>query len=537
MTGTFNSLPAELLCIIGKNVAGSDLASLVATDKRLNATLTPILYGAISLSHPERLIQCLTTLSPLRLGTWYHDSSHLASLVRSFFLHIPAQEKAKSSQVFALDGLNTHFYYALSRMSGLRSATIHHPSLFTPAICLGVFRGAASSLQHLDLQITLGNQQMPTLIAGLDLEAEFGAYNPTCPNLSSVKIYCKGSDTLPEELGSFFHRLFASHELQMRSLALRMDDTMAIAPLLHESITWPVLQHLEINASCLCMIKRNLMLRVRSLRVYTSNTPENRLSPADHGVLPMLEELHCSAKAVALLLPEPAVPPAAPTEFRRLSKVELTDPATPSANPFSAIDIGSWVVLPDVTTIATALRRLQASHAPLRTLTIAVGYYGWDDVAAGLRPYVRDVERLELWRHSARRPVRVLSTLLGRRGGLMRYDAHPQDESLLELGERLFAHMPRLHTFRISVGDVPEDGWDPRCDLFGEMYLTHWQWLQDWGARARALHTVELAAGFTWTRRGEGWGWVPDDPEVLAFLEDSLAGPAHVGFRVRRAFR
>ena len=251
-----------------------DLVSFVALNKHTKATLTPLLYATISLRDPETLRLCLATISPL-LGTWDYDSaSYLASLVRSFSLHPPPEgvsEDYRRQSVIA-DGLNTHLYCALSRMTGLRRVTIHHPDISSPAVCLGLFRGTAASLEHLDLRLREGTSQKDIIITGLDAETrtELRTYNPKCPQLSSVKIYAEGWGVVPVVLASFFRRLFASHESRIHSLVIRVDDEKTTRSLLHESITWPALRHLELDSSYLFMLARKHMPRVRSLKVYTS---------------------------------------------------------------------------------------------------------------------------------------------------------------------------------------------------------------------------------------------------------------------------
>ncbi|KAL1943012.1 hypothetical protein VTO73DRAFT_4683 [Trametes versicolor] len=480
-----NCLPVEILQAIGDFVQSTaDVGSLVLSNKYLNDVLTPMLYSSIYLQDSVTAAMCITTLVGLPEDNF--QGRDLATYVRVFSCdcetHFVISPEAKD--------FYQHLKRAVSRMTGLQNLKSLNVTLFTPSLCLSLFHAAAATLQSLDVGISRSS----SWIDDSDKQALLGV-SPTCPSLVEVRLDLCSSPSGPFFV--FLRRLLSSHQNQLHTLFLSARSLPPVRSVLRDTTGWLVLERLELEVDALSADWLPQTPMVRSLTINgdpslvlgredPSRDNTSYIISGTRGKLylpptafPRLEELVCSHGILRLFLPPNSPAP------RPIRKIELDKASYWRKGLDSCPD---WYISGE--SVWRALSYLPNSSAPVRELALVVQHLDMRAFVVQAGPSLKTLESLVLVTHE-----------------------DPTDHAAFSrLGEDLFAHMPKLHTFILSDG--PAKAMD-ECESFGcgEDVDRQRIWLELWEAHAPALVTVAFTNDFTWTKKQ--YGWENDKLEIL----------------------
>ncbi|KAI0358824.1 hypothetical protein OH77DRAFT_1420306 [Trametes cingulata] len=488
------SIPLEVWELITGPLAIRDLPSLLLSSKHLNEVLTPTLYSHIQLNDALSARMCITTLAAEPDTLFLHRN--LVAMVHTFCLNSFDMSSARKRDDQAVDSLR-RLERVLCRMSALRRLVAHHFRPFTPSLLTALFRGAASTIQaiHIELQ----NRKDWLSVQGSEGEVP-EHFRPTCPDLTVVDVWVKpGSQLCGESSSHFLRGLLASHAAQIRTLAFvadGMEDWVSF--ILSKTTRWPVLERLEVDRWTLWEDALQSTPEVRVLAV-RGGFPLQGLSSADNrdgdeisvdsshdGTLskslprtafPKLEELHCAHDVL------PAFLSSEDQLHRPIRKLELDD-----AYFWSAGRCLDYTIIPTWREVRKALTYLPNSGGPVKELAFIVCGLDFERFASTAGPYLRTLEKLLLVMYA--RPIHVRTSSCA--------------EMLEHFGERLFAQMPCLHTFQISEGPYNPGEEPPSLEYCGDS-SQQLRWLKNWEVHAPALATVALCKGQIWEKTQRGW--------------------------------
>ncbi|KAI0369904.1 hypothetical protein BV20DRAFT_1052812 [Pilatotrama ljubarskyi] len=461
-------IPVEVWELIASPLRIRDLPALLLSSKHLNEALTPILYSHIQLNDAASAKMCIATLVA-DAGTLYLQRD-LAGMVHAFCLNSFDLSSARRRDDEAAESLLP----------------------FTPSLLAALFRGAASTLQALHIELQTRKDWLSIQGSEGEIPDDF---RPTCPELTVLDVWLKPmSQVCGESSFRFLQRLLASHAAQVRTLAfVSSGNADWVSFILGATTRWPVLERLEIDKYTLWEDVLQDTPEVRVLAVRGGHYPLSGLSVEDNreddevpmdtspsGALqrslprtafPKLEELHCAHDLLsAFLSPD--------DQLRRpIRTIELD-----GAYFWGIGRLLDFTIIPPWRAVRRALTHLPNSSGPVKELAFAVCGLDFERFVSSAGPYLRTLERLLLVMHAS--PV------------------HP--EVLEHFGERLLAQMPHLHTFLLSEGPYNPGAAKPSLEYCGDSNQ-QLRWLERWEVHAPALTTVCFTSDQMWTKTQRGW--------------------------------
>lgn len=313
----------------------------------------------------------------------------------------------------------------------------------------------------------------------------------------------------------FLRTLLSSHQDRLHSLSLNARSLPPIRSVLRNTTGWLALERLELEVVALSADWLPQTPSVRSLTI--NGDPSLVLRREDDSgdntsyvisgtqgklylpptAFPRLEELTCSHGILRLFLP-PNSPAPRPIRKIDLDKASYWHKSLWRTGLYFCPD---WCISGEP--VWRALSYLSNSSAPVRELALVVQHLDMRAFVVQAGPSLKTLESLVLVTHED--PTDVSPRPGVSLGALkliwLRFSQHVAFSCL---GEDLFAHMPKLHTFILSDG--PAKTMD-ECESFGcgEDVDRQRVWLELWEAHAPALVTVAFTNDFTWTKKESGW--------------------------------
>lgn len=472
------ALPVELLCIIGRTSAHSDLATLLLASKTLNEHLTPTLYASVNIQDFSGAQFCTRTLSadPSTLAF----GRDLAALVRSFSLRYRCAYLGGPPRPVK-ETLARRLSCAAGRMTGLRYFTlVTNLNICTPNVCAALARSAAPTLRSLTM-----TTDQPEWVDGSDA----GVLRDVCTvfqELTSISLAL--SDKTP--WFDFLERILTSGAGRLRNLSLKFTFASVVSALPRQTPVWAHLQELELELLNAPLDTLPSTPNVRKLTLSWSIRADalaRLVLPPD--AFPALEALTCPYQLLPKFLPEDA------QTQRPIRTVRLNNASYDEAGgdgDFSYYERPEWEELVEV------LRCLPRSAGPVTDLSFYVDLLNASTFGDDLAPYTAMLERLVVVMHQDPGPVSLLYWRK-RMGSNM---VVLQPSAIATFGETLFAHAPKLHTFLLSDAPVKAD--DCRMS-FTSSRDTQLGWLEAWDRHSNTLKKVAFATEFVWTKTEGGW--------------------------------
>ncbi|KAI0358053.1 hypothetical protein OH77DRAFT_1494404 [Trametes cingulata] len=462
MLANLSELPVELLNTIGQHAPARDLHSLLLANKHLNEALTPALYSAVTIDNYDAARKYIRTLATDPADVYARRD--LAALVRSLNLKfewygMPQAIRAKLARRLAR---------AFARTTHLQHLVFRGTYVSTPRVWAALVRAAAPTLRSLDADLDMPRWWPDGSTADV-LEG------PPFPQLSALTLYV--SDDLPREWLGLLEHVLTSRAAHLRALKVPFWEGPLTLPLLRKSPAWSALRTLEIGGSSL--VDLAALPPAPNLRSLTLNyTGEEAAALGStvipHDLYPHLEVLACPYQLLPAFFPAD-VPRYRPVHTVRLDRAAYDEDGG-GYGDFAQGEQPEWE------DVREALSCLPRSAGPVRDLSFFLDWFDAETFGAELAEYVGSLERLLI----------VL------------YQDPGNEPHLATLGETLFAHTPRLHTFLLS--DAPYKfsdsstafffAWDRKKQL---------RWLEEWGKHTGALRKVAFTTEFVWRKTADGW--------------------------------
>lgn len=376
MADLLSALPVELLSIIGRIPASSDLAALLLTNKTLNEHLTPALYASVDTQYYDHAQFCIRTLSAEPSTLVF--GRDLAALVRSFSLRY----EYYNSNPKGMAKLTRRLARAVGRMTGLQHFTLAATNICTPNVCAALARSVAPTLRSLTVTAEPQSRWADGSDVGVlrDVRTVF-------PELTSVSL-----EIWQEALWlDFFERILTPRAGHLRNLSFSVWEPLLL-PLVRNTPSWAQLQELELNVSDVPFADLPSTPNVRKLTLSSSMESDAlaRLVLPPHA-FPALEVLACPYEFLPKFLPENAQPQR-PIRTVRLNKAS-----------YDEVDgIGDFSVhepYPEWEELLEALRCLPRSAGPVTDLSFYVDWFDAGVFGEDLAPYTATLERLVVMLH------------------------------------------------------------------------------------------------------------------------------------------
>ncbi|KAI1785386.1 hypothetical protein LXA43DRAFT_144484 [Ganoderma leucocontextum] len=497
------SLPVELLINVASNLTTvADLCSLALVNFPCNYASTSILYADITLNNPYATRKCLDTLNrPSTLCSFQRD---LPSFILSFVVDWGvwyADEDQGSDNILVDDmiirdksdlhaelymptpwgvprnGLRAALESALLRMHNLHRFSCWESFMFTPRTFARLVAGPASpSLQ--ELGATMEDWRLPPYRFGLDES------RPTCPQLRKVQFILPSKQLDWDNCKHYVAHLLKTSAARLESVVLDPSSfcTNLDAPELFSEIrSWPALKILRLpTATDLSLVPHAPGLQCLHLdcdysRITQDGITGRRSLPSS--LYPRLERLYCSHVDLPAFLP-------ADTDTCAPIHAVFLDEAVYGLDGGTGhsrlpLQLSSY----NSTALEETLRCLPNSAVPVTELSL---YLLDIDIAELHRilPYVRHLEHF----------VIVTATA-------------PQNLKKAHLlGETMFAHMPRLHTFLLCA--IPRvrrrstHMYDKKRG--GYLYERQERCLRAFDRHAPWLRRVMFTVGLEWVKKANG---------------------------------
>ncbi|KAJ8462541.1 hypothetical protein ONZ51_g10840 [Trametes cubensis] len=357
-------------------------------------------------------------------------------------------------------------------MSRLKHCVFDATDVGTPKVCMALARATARTLRTI-VFFPVKEGRWPD-----DSDPSvFDDFHPDFPELTSVTLVLY--DSLPPTWFAFFQHLLTSRSEHIRDLSICDYYLLTLKTLFPNPGAWSALKELTIT-----MEKTGISLvdlphapSLRKLTLDTGVTTEIPDSIPEH-LFPNLAYLACPYQLLPLFLPANARKQR-PIRTVRLNRAYF-DPNGEAKDSFTPAHIPDW------DDVRVALASLPRSAGPVVNLAFYCEWFDAETFPSEIVDNVKTLEQLVIVLH---------------------YD--PEDaEHLLHFGERLFAHMPRLHSFYLS--DAPIKAGDVMCTFdFALRNSREERWLTEWARHTSALTEVALTTERGWRRLEDGWtiGW------------------------------
>ncbi|KAI0365144.1 hypothetical protein BV20DRAFT_1028597 [Pilatotrama ljubarskyi] len=479
-------LPTELLHIITSLVTHQDLPAVALANKLCNEICTPLLYRTIHLYDYSTARQCVRTLASDPSALSFRRD--LACLVREFFLH----SSCHSAEPFARDPVfDALLVRSAASMSNVQVLECTEPRECSLLVLLALLANGHRALRSIETSL-LWSSTSPTEDPHERAFHQLASRRSAMPRLTLLKVHVPIE--LSPSMATVLHNMITSSSDTMRTLSITTHHNAVLQAIIPPLSMWHALRKLEVYADALRISGFGYLSQVKSLSIIDSiSLPRDGfLVPPTHW--PVLEELGCSLGLVPSFLPPQAEAPR-PIHTIRLSY------ATYEHN-------GGWYD-PDFTPSwresLYALTYAQHSAVPLKHFNFQVEKLNIRRFELFL-PYLRDVETI----------VIVIVDC-------------PTPDLVHELGAKIIARLPRLHTLLLCDISYKEYGSNKAFKFARDVALQR-AWLAEYARHSSVLRHVAFTTEFEWVKGADG-AWYPTelpkdkpidvDPEVD--YEDSMA--------------
>ncbi|TFK87647.1 hypothetical protein K466DRAFT_662851 [Polyporus arcularius HHB13444] len=462
--GLRGTLPVELLTFISSLVRKADLAALASTSRRLNLIATPYLYADLDLFTYRSALACLMTLasSPATLAWPGRD---LADYVQSLRLR-PTCVQYNPVMLDDFEQLGRLLSVSVPRMVNLRELDCGPRGLKSVSQVLrALLTSPHPRLESIQLCFLPDSRSSASEATSLDL----ATHMCDLPRLQTITLFALSRLSLQDFVS--LRILLNKSASQLRRLTVVTSTAMDFFELFDErqNSSLPLLEHLEIRDRDLDNPSCTAMTHIRSLAIRDDfDTPEE-FETLPSTAYPALEELLCSHSQVPrFLFPDSASLRPIHTIGLDYTKYERNGGETTEAIP-------RWEH------IHFAFEHFRFSAVPIRHLRFYVNRLLIDELQAAMSecPFLESLTMV-VWHE-------------------------PKRAALFALGERVFARLPRLHTF--LLGDVVKKQYDHRDHFwFARDVDMQRALLVEFERHTSALGRVAFTTEFEW-EKGDNGRW------------------------------
>lgn len=475
-------IPPELVLFICEFCHTADRSHFSMVSKSFDGLLTPTLYKTIhfdSSNNWERMpADNRRTRAFICCKTLVESPRNLAGLVESFLfddINLVTAEYA--------EGLVSG---ALSRMDNLKHYRCTGPWGFTPAVCAALVK--LPTLQSITVALSFDEELECPPTPMLKITPKF-------PSLTAFHFTCRLRQRIPRPYQKFIRHLLIDHAPQIIHLSLvsTRSANRALSPLLDMDVQFPVLESFAIDTPSISHTLPRQMPNLQCLIIpYDREAQFRRLIEGmrEKVSFPSVTTLICTwyrfqrfvelctlPNARSLYLdhvPNPCLQ--AKIHTKGLAKWENVQ--SPQRLSFTQL-YQIYPKWPDVVSFTSAVPVLNsAKDGVVSTLAFSVSSISFKWLP-DIVPFLIHLSSLSI----------SFITYSGR-----------LDDELSELGERFFACMPSLHTFRLNYG------LDVYSLVAGKLQNTNFQsfLLSDWENHSRSLRYVTFASS-DWELINDAW--------------------------------
>jgi len=404
------------------------------------------------------------------------SNRNLASLVESFLFDDINLVTAESEDLVS---------GALARMENLKHYRCTGSWGFTPKVCAALAcRKALQSITvalSFDEELELNSTPMMTI-------------QPSFPNLIAFHFTCRLRQRIPRPYQKFVRHLLIKHARQLIHLSLvsTRSANRALSPILDSDCHFSALQSFAVDTPSISHTLPDQMPNLQCLIIpYDREAHSRRLieGTREKVSFPSVTNLICTWYRFQRLVDTCSLPNARALYLDHVPNPSLQDHATrwdhvslsPQRLSFTQL-YQIYPKWPDIISLTACVPVLNSTKdGAVSTLSFSVSsisFRWFPDIV----PFIVHLSSLSI--------------------SFINYSSRLDDE-LPELGERFFALMPSLHTFRLNYGlDVYSSVGEQLQNADFQNTL-----LWDWGNHSRTLRYVTFASS-NWEKiQGTGW-WV-----------------------------